>query len=61
MGLYDYLWHGLHVQDRGKMTQALFLDILQDGVMKTIEWYYFNPCVIFQHDNDPKHSAKLIK
>ena len=46
----------------GKMTQALYLSILQDGVMMTIEWYYVNPNrVIFQHDNDPKHVAKLVK
>ena len=47
---------------KGKMTQALYLSILQDEVMKTIEWYYFNPsCVIFQQDNDPKHTSKLVK
>ena len=46
----------------GKTTQALYLSILQDGVMMTIEWYYVNPNrVIFQHDNDPKHVAKLVK
>ena len=44
----------------GKMTQALYLSILQDGVKKTIEWYHFNPShVIFQHDNDPKHTTNL--
>jgi hypothetical protein len=37
----------------GKMTQGLYLSILQDEVMKTIEWHCFNPSwVIFQHDND---------
>ena len=36
----------------GKITQALYLSIFQDGVMKIIEWYRFNPsCVIFQYDN----------
>jgi hypothetical protein len=35
----------------GKITQALYLSILQDGVMKIIEWYRFNPCVIFQYNN----------
>ena len=46
----------------GKMTQALYVSILQDEVMKKIEWYHFNPSlVIFQHDNDPKHIAKLVK
>ena len=45
----------------GKMTQALYLSILQDEVMKTIEWYHFNSsCVIFQHVNDPKHTTNLV-
>ena len=43
-----------------KMTQALYLRILQDGVMKRIEWYHFNPShVSFQYDDDPKHTTKL--
>ena len=45
---------------KGKMTQVLNLSILEDGVMKIIEWYCFKPSrVIFQHDNDPKHIAKF--
>ena len=45
-----------------KMSHALYLSILQDGLMKTIAWYHFNPShVIFEHDNDPKHIAKLVK
>ena len=44
------------------MTQALYLYILQDEVTKTIEWYRCNPiCVILQYDNDPKHTANLVK
>jgi hypothetical protein len=45
-----------------KMTQALYLSILQAEVMKAIIWYHFNPsCVILQHDSDPKHTTKLVK
>ena len=44
------------------MTQTLYLNDLQDGVMKTIEWRCFNPShVIFQHENNPKHTTKLVK
>ena len=47
---------------KGKMTQVLYLSILQNGVMKTIEWCHFNPSrVIYQHDNDLKHLTKLVK
>jgi hypothetical protein len=41
-----------------KMTQALYLSILQDGVTKTIEWYCFSPSrVIFQRGNDPNNTS----
>ena len=44
----------------GKMTHAMYLSIFQDGVMKTIKWHCFNPShVIFQHDNDPRHTTKF--
>ena len=44
-----------------KMTQALYHNILQVGVIKTNKWCCFNYShVIFQHDNDPKQSAKLV-
>ena len=43
------------------MTQVLYISILEDRVMKTVEWCHFNPShVIFQHDNDLKHTAKLV-
>lgn len=45
-----------------KITQALYLSILQYGVMETIEWYLLNPsCVVSQHHNDPKDTTKLVK
>ena len=45
-----------------KMKQALCLSILQDEVTKLIEYYRFHPSpAIFQYDNDPKHTAKLVK
>ena len=54
VGLYDFPWHGLDVQDRGENDQALYLSILQNGIMKTIEWYHLNHFwVILQHNNDP--------
>jgi transposase len=46
----------------GKMDQEYYKSILEDELMRTIEWYKLNPKkVIFQHDNDPKHRAKSVQ
>jgi hypothetical protein len=52
---------GMHYMCKieGKMTQTMYISILQDGFMKTIEWYRFKPsCIIFQHYNDLKYTTK---
>ena len=60
-GYMTSLGMGYMCQVEGKMTQTPYLSILQDGVMKTIECYHFNPSrVILQHDNDHEHTAKLV-
>jgi hypothetical protein len=62
VGLYDFLLHGYMCKIEGKPTQGLCLSILQDGVIKTIKWYRFNPSrVVFHHANDLKHTAQLVK
>ena len=44
------------------MDQYLYRSILEDELLKTIEFYELEPKhVIFQHDNDPKHKAKSIQ
>ena len=44
------------------MTQDVYLDILQDDLLKTIDDYGFDSKkIIFQHDNDPKHKAKRVQ
>ena len=44
------------------MDQHLYKSILEDELMKTIEYYELEEeQVIFQHDNDPKHTAKSVK
>ena len=43
------------------MKQDLYLRILKDELMDTIKLYHFNLVdVIFQHDNNLKHTAKLV-
>jgi hypothetical protein len=44
------------------MTQDVYLEILKDDLMKTIEFYGYNEeKIIFQHDNDPKHKAERVQ
>ncbi len=44
------------------MDQHLYKSILEDELMQTIDYYDLDSTkVIFQHDNDPKHTAKSVK
>ena len=42
----------------GKMDSELYTQLLDDELVKTFEFYdYTEDTVIFQHDNDPKHTV----
>ena len=44
------------------MDQHLYKSILEDDLLKTIEWYDMEADkVIFQQDNDPKHCARSVQ
>jgi transposase len=44
------------------MDQHLYKSILEDELLRTIEWYSMDTDkVIFQHDNDPKHKARSVQ
>jgi hypothetical protein len=44
------------------MDQHLYKEILEEELLKTIEWYELDANrIIFQQDNDPKHKAKLVQ
>jgi transposase len=46
----------------GIMDQYLYKSILEDDLMKTMDFYNVDPKeVIFQHDNDPKHKSKSVQ
>jgi transposase len=46
----------------GNMDQHLYKEILEDDLLETIAYYNMDPAkVIFQHDNDSKHTAKLVQ
>ena len=53
---------GFMCKIEGTMDQELYKSILQDELLNTIEYYgWDSEKVIFQHDNDPKHSARSVK
>ncbi|CAI7766389.1 unnamed protein product [Closterium sp. NIES-54] len=46
----------------GRMNGEFYRSILQDELQQTIEHYELDPeTVVFQHDNDPKHTCKMVK
>ena len=49
-------------QIEGIMDHKLYLDILNGELKRTIEYYELDEeKIIFQHDYDPKHTAKKVK
>ena len=44
------------------MDGDLYLQILKDELQQTLEYYGLNPPdIIFEQDNDPKHTCRLVK
>lgn len=45
-----------------KMNSELYCQVLKEDFLETLNWYNMNKKdIIFQHDNDPKHTSKLTK
>ena len=62
MGLYDRKSVGYACKIDNILDQHLYKEILEDELLKTIKYYNFKPDkIIFQHDNDPKHTAISVK
>jgi transposase len=58
------LWEGAGYATRieGKMDAKLYTAILEDELQQTLEYYGKTPQdIIFQQDNDPKHTSKRAK
>jgi transposase len=57
-------WEGVGYAAKidGRMDGDLYLQILKDELQNSLEFYGLNPSdVIFQQDNDPKHTCKKVK
>ena len=57
-------WDGVGYATRieGKMNAELYTQILGDELLQTLEWYNLKvEDIVFQQDNDPKHTSKLAK
>jgi len=53
---------GFMCKIEGTMDQHLYKQILEDELLRTIEWYDMNiEQLIFQQDNDSKHKAKSVQ
>jgi hypothetical protein len=58
------LWEGVGFATRieGKMDAQLYTAILEDELQRSLEYYGKSPQdIIFQQDNNPKHTSKLAK
>ncbi|CAI7771350.1 unnamed protein product, partial [Closterium sp. NIES-54] len=61
-GCMAYNGGGFMCKIDGRMNGELYRSILQDKLQQTIEHYELDPeTVVFQHDNDPKHTCKMVK
>lgn len=52
---------GRLVKINGKMNKEQYLDIMKDNIRQSAAELNLGPEWVFQQDNDPKHTAKVVK
>ncbi|GES88198.1 IS630 family transposase [Rhizophagus clarus] len=61
-GCFTHLGVGYLCRIEGGLNGELYRQILEEDFLQTLEYYNLNPqTIIFQQDNDPKHTAKLTQ
>lgn len=45
----------------GRMNALMYRDILTEKLKKSVDSFQFESGFVFQQDNDPKHTSKLMK
>ena len=59
MRLYGWDGVGYATRIEGKMDADLYVSIMEDELQETLHYYgKTNNNIIFQQDNDPKHTSK---
>lgn len=59
-GCFSASGTGSIVKVEGKMNQAVYLDILDKNILQSANQLNLSNNCFFQHDNDPKHTAKSV-
>ena len=63
--MWGYMtWEGVGLACKidGRMDTDLYLQIMEDELQQTLEYFGKTPdAIIFQQDNDPKHISKRAK
>lgn len=60
-GCMSWYGPGVLVPIRGNMTSAMYIDIINDNIIRSATGMGIQNDFIFQQDNDPKHTANATK
>ena len=62
LGMHDTFGQGTWYTTEGRMDRRVYKFILEILLWSTIQTYNVDPSrLVFQHDNDPKHTSKVVQ